>query len=194
MKSNNLSTWLFNPFIRIAGWKAFGIGIIIVCITVIIGHFSNTIYFGVLEVKAVSGFSLEKAFLSQAIGLFGTILFMYLACLKYSKDVRFQDILGTVTLSRYPFIFSSLAGFLTDPELGKEILKSVLDGTFNPVDYIGLFAVGFLMIVIIVWHVILLYNAFKVSSNIKGTLSVVLFIAVIILSEIFSFVLVYFIR
>ncbi len=178
---------LYNPFEWIAGWKAFGIGIIIVCATVIIGHFSNTYFIGV-QIKHIPNISLPMAFLLQAIGLCATIIIMYLISLISAKNVRFQDILGTVTLSRYPFLLAAFAGFLVRPQ----IIDSILEGTLTDVFSIIQFSIaGLIMMLILVWGVALLYNAFKVSTNIKGPKSVFLFILIFVLSEAFTMLAVY---
>ncbi|MCL2041163.1 MAG: hypothetical protein FWG84_03865 [Bacteroidales bacterium] len=39
--------WIWNPFEKIAGWRAFGIGIVILCLTTVLGYFSNTVFYGI---------------------------------------------------------------------------------------------------------------------------------------------------
>ena len=169
----------YNPFQWIAGWKSFGIGIVIVCVTVVIGHLGNTYFYG-LNVKNIHDISLPMAFLLQGIGLCSTVLLMYLVSIIATKNVRFQDILGTVTLARYPFFFAAFAGFL----IPATTLDNIINGT-KPETWalIQLSIASIIMVLVVILGVALLYHAFKVSTNIKGAKSVFLFILIMILSE-----------
>jgi len=195
MKNNN--SWyplLFNPFTKIAGWKAFVIGALIVITTVIIGSFFNISFWGVMDVKVTPGVPIAYSFLFQIIGLAGTVLFMYLLTLIFTRNVRFQDILGTVTLSRFPLIFVALAGFILSDRVldGQEMITSILNGTFSLTDYTDLFIFLFITMIFVIWSLILLYNALKISSGLNVTKTIVVLIITFFLSEIFSNVSIYF--
>ena len=183
---NNKWKMLYNPFEWIAGWKAFVIGIIIVCVTVVVGHLGSTYFYGI-QVKHIPDISLLTAFLLQVTGLGITTLIMYLVSVIAAKGVRFQDVLGTVTLARYPFLLAALAGFL----ITSETLDSILNGTkMETQAIIQLSVSGIIMMLVIILGVALLYNAFKVSTNIKGAKGVFLFILIMILSEIATILIV----
>ena len=184
---NNKWKLFYNPFEWIAGWKAFLIGIFIVCITVLVGHVGNTYFYGI-QIKHIPGISLLIAFLLQMTGLGITVLTMYLVSIIAAKGVRFQDILGTVTLARYPFLLAALAGFLITPKA----LNALLTETKIDTQALIQFGVsGIIMILVIILGVALLYNAFKVSTNIKGTKGIFLFILIMIVSEIATMIVVF---
>ena len=189
--------WIWNPFEKIAGWKAFGIGIVILCLTTVLGYFSNTVFYGI-SIKLVQSITWGKVFSLQALGLAITVAVMYLIALLSAKRVRFQDILGTVTLAKYPLILAVLMFWvwggrimsITDEllmSLKEELLTSdayKIVSEFSFYDYFVLTMFSLLSIVILVWTIALLFNAFKVSTNLKGAKSVLLFIAVILIAEI----------
>lgn len=190
---NSLWSLLVNPFTHIAGWKAFVLGIIIVCVTVLIGYFSNIYFPGALDVKVTTRVSLKSAYVFQMIGLASLVLVMYLSSLIFAKRTRFQDILGTVTLSRFPLFFTALSGFLVEEDCINNLAQLVLDRStaFNISDYVGFIIVMLLMIPVVIWQIALLYNAFKVSTGMKGGKCIVVFIGSVILAEIISIILIY---
>ena len=48
MKTNKNWSLLWNPFIRIAGWQAFGMGIVIVIISAVLASFGNLLFNGAI--------------------------------------------------------------------------------------------------------------------------------------------------
>ncbi len=165
--NSRLKSILLNPFMHTAGLKAFTIGIAIVAATAIVGYFSNTVFPGVISVK-ISAQTLGSAFLIQAVGLAATILYLYLSASVLTRNIRFSDFLGTVTLARYPFIFAAIPGFFVTVVSTDEILGSFSDGTFHLSDIGGLLTAGLIMMVFAVWSVVLLFNAYRTSSGLKG--------------------------
>ena len=190
MKKNN---WYFliNPFTKIAGWKAFGIGIVIVIATVLVGYLNGICFPGLISIKSVPDLTLGNAFLLQSVGLLSTVIIMYIAGLIFAKNVRFQDILGTTTLSRAPLLLLSPFGFMVEHIDPRAMLQSAMDGTFSLMDIKGMLVFGLLCMLFAVWVIALLYNAFRVSTNIKGGKSVGIFIAVILLSEVLANIALY---
>lgn len=182
----NRLKWLYNPFERIAGWKAFLIGGIIVCISVVIAYYGGQYYQGALNVKLIPEASLGFAFLSQGITLLCMTLLFFIAGSIFSKGVRFQDVLGTTTLARYPYIIPAFFGYFFDFDKMQDILPLLMSG--NVSEYAGylvsLTIIGLVMLVILVWYIALLWNAFRVSTDIKGAKGVVIFIIVLIMTDI----------
>jgi hypothetical protein len=188
---------IYNPFIKIAGWKAFVIGAVIVCATVITGYW-NDVYFTGIQMKMSEHLTLWVCFLIQAIALLSTVILMYVTSLFFAKQVRFQDILGTVTLSRYPYLFIALLMFYIGPRM-QSILEKITEVSFSTIeklnivisisDYIVLLIFAVLALIIIIWNIALLYNAFKVSTGIKGYKTAILLTGIIIASEIITFII-----
>jgi len=185
--------WIYNPFEKIAGWKAFGIGILILGIATVLGYFSNTVFFGISIKGAYSG-TLCQAISLQALGLAITVAVMYLVALLSAKHVRFQDILGTVTLAKYPLLLSVPIFWASNDkimEISNNLLSALQTNPYNVMnevsasDLVVLSVVALVSMAILVWTIALLFNAFKVSTNLKGVKCGLLFTAAIIISEIF---------
>ena len=187
--------WVYNPFEKVAGWKAFGIGLIILCITTVIGYFCNTVFYGI-SIKTVSTVTWGSAFFLQMSGLAIIVFVMWITALLFAKHVRFQDILGTVTLAKYPLVLAVIMSLIFSSrmtELTQKIMSVNIYEIINVItisDYVLLLVYSMLTLPIIVWEIVLLFNAFKVSCNLKGVKCGVLFAAILVISEIITNILV----
>jgi hypothetical protein len=182
---------LYNPFTRIAGWKAFAIGAVVVCATVLAGYYHNAYFTAVQMKKVVYHLSLWQCFLTQATGLLSLIALMYAASLFFVKRVRLQDIAGTVLLSRIPYLFIALLLFYLDPVLIQPLEEGLqehlpVEALLSASGYTLLLCFALFALLIFVWNIALLYHAFKVSTGIKGRKTAVLLTGIILLSEIIT--------
>ncbi len=179
---NNISEWLFNPFKRIAGYEAFFTGLFISLVTVVIGTFSGIAFDGVIDAHLGNDLTILKSFLYLVISVITLVLVMYFAGTFINTGFRFIDLLGTMTLARAPFLIIALAGFFAkSPEL-EEMIK-------NPViifHYTGFMVLIFLSLPILIWYIVLLYRAFKITTGANGTKLIAAFVVGLIVSEVLS--------
>lgn len=193
MKNNSFSALLLNPFARIAGWKAFFIGIMIVCVTVVVGYLANVHFPGALDAKVSPYITLKSAFLVQGIGLLSLVIVMFIVGLLFSKTVRFQDVLGTIVLSRYPMLLLALLGFVVDVSSLDSLMGVIFrQEPFVFSDFIGLAVFSLLSIPIIIWQLVLMYNAFSVSTGLKGGKGILLYVGAVFVAELVSLIAIYF--
>jgi hypothetical protein len=187
MKSKNIFSLLVNPFTRIAGWHAFGLGLIFIVLMGFIGASNGIAFDGVFDMHLFE-ISVQTSFLYLAIDLVSLVLVMWITGLLVSKNFRFIDILGTMTLAKAPFLILALGGyFATAPDLS-EIYKDpyvILQDT----PFVILLA---LSLPVMIWSITLMYNALKVSCNLKGSKLTVAFILALLISEIIAKVLIYY--
>jgi len=186
---SNKWKWVYNPFEKVAGWKAFGIGIVILSITTIVGYLGDTVFYGV-SVKVVPNITWTLAISLQALGLAVTVVVMYIAALLFAKHVRFQDILGTVTLSKYPLILMSFLSLAFGNKIASIDIDKFINNEVTFSDYNLLLAFGIISIILLVWSITLLFHAFKISTNLKGVKCGVLFAVIMLISEIITYVLI----
>ena len=178
---------MLNPFTRIAGWQAFGIGLVFVLITGITGTFSNVAFDGVIDMHLVQKLTVAQSFQFLTIDLISVVAIMTLTGFIISKGFRIIDILGTLTLSRAPLIIFAIAGFFTISPDKNEILKNPYI-IFQSVSFI---IVSILSIPVLIWNIILMFNALKISCGIKGNKLGIAFTIAILVSEIISKILIY---
>lgn len=194
----NKFTFLFNPFVRIAGWKAFGIGIVILIAATYIGTINGVCFPGVIDVKFTSGVHPVNAFVYQVIGLLSVMVVMYLAALVFARGTRLQDVIGTTTLAHYPYLFIALFGFLSNREVVGNIEEAAK--TLNMAELVSIFQDNIMLIVsalliipFSIWYIVLLYNAFSVSTGLKGGKAIAIYIGILFIAEIISIVSIVFI-
>lgn len=187
-----MKTWLFNPFERVAGWAALIAGLAILFLTALTAYYGNIHLDGVLDLHVTEGLTLTTCLLEGLINWLSLSAFIYLAGLIFSRSVfRLVDVLGTQALARVPFFFSCLVSLLCfnadilhyfeHAFLGRGEAVTITAGDM------ALFA-GMLLttLAMTVWAVMLMYRAYSVSCNVKGTKAVLSFIGALLFAEIFS--------
>jgi hypothetical protein len=183
-----MNSILFNPFRYIAGFKSLTTGVLILLATALIGYFSHTHFPDMISVKTGPGYPLTY-FVLQGISnwLVISIILYLMAIFASTSHVRLIDVFGTQALARFPYLAASFIGFSSSMEkFGKYILWTALktgeETTITSFEVGIAITLLILSLLLTIWLVTLMYNAFKVSANIKGAKSVVLFIAAFILA------------
>jgi hypothetical protein len=194
MNNQNLLRVLVNPFERIAGLKALIAGLIIIVITIIIGNNSGVHFDGVLDIHLNSQpIPLIQDFIMQGLSLATLILLIVIAGIIWSKSFRIIDIIGTTFLARFPFLFSSIVGyFLKSPNISSVSDIDALLSDANALHNLIILSLWGLITFfpIIIWYLIIQYNAYKVSLGISKKIAVLSCIAIIFIGEIISTVLI----
>jgi hypothetical protein len=179
---------IFNPFKYIAGVKSLAAGVFILLTTAAIGFFSNTHFPDLISVKTVPDFPLTYFILQGFSNWLVISIILYLIAIFASPSrIRIVDIFGTQALARFPYLIASFIGFSDSlDKFGKYLLwnafhtgEETIITTANIIIAVTLLIINLLLTI---WLVTLMYNAFKVSANIKGSKSVLLFIVAFILS------------
>ena len=188
MKSKEFFKLVFNPFSRIAGLEAFGLGLFFVVLMGIIGTFSHTIFDGVLDIHIVRDSTLANSFIMLGVDILALTLIMWIAGLIISRNIRFIDILGTMTLSKAPLLLASIAAFFTKvPDT-----NTIMHNPMVLLSSVSFIVVMILIIPITIWSIALMYNALKVSCGVKGGKLTAAFIIGLFVAEIVSKVAIYF--
>lgn len=183
---------LINPFYYIAGTKSMIIGLALIFITSLTGYYSNTFFPDILSVKTGAEVTFIVSLLFNFVNWLLISLLLYIASLLFSKSsIRFIDLFGTQALARSPYLLAAMLGFSKSiNRFGEYILWKYLSigepTHITPYEITIAIVLLTLTVIISIWMVTLMYNAFKVSSNIKGGKSVTIFIIVFILSLILS--------
>jgi hypothetical protein len=179
---------LFNPFRYIAGIKSLALGLTILLTTAIIGFFSHTHFPDLISVKNGADFPLSYFVVQSLVNWIVISLILYLfAVFSSHSRIRIIDIFGTQALARAPYLIASIIGFSgTLEKFGNYVLWTALKTGVETTISSGEVTVAILMIIfsllLTIWLVALMYNAFKVSANLKGTKSALLFIISFVLS------------
>lgn len=179
-----LKILLFKPFDRVAGSKALGIGLVFLLFSAIVAYYSHTHFDGALDIHYGTEPTLVWSFVETLVAWLSMGLIFYLTGLLFSKTkIRFIDALGTSALARAPLLLAALLGFM---------MPHTVEGfpIINAPFIIGIF----LNLVIVIWFIVLLFQAFKVSTNLKKNKLVLGFILSLLLAEALSLVSMYYLK
>lgn len=193
MKDNTLTSWLFTPFKFIAGSKALVIGILVLALLSIFGYLGN-VHFGGIIGPSIADSSSESPYILHACYQLSawismTLVFYITARIVSKTSVRLIDIAGTMAVSQAPFILVALLGLSPDvhPHVGdpntasiNEIMQAVKE------NIVMITMISIISILVMIWSIVLKYNAYSVSTNIKGVIGGVSFTIGIIICEILS--------
>jgi hypothetical protein len=174
---------LLNPFEKIAGWEAlfWGVGGLVVSavLTYLSGyHYHGLLHFGQAPNNAFWCFAAEQA----VVWLILSILFYIGGRILSKSKIRIVDVFGTMAFSLLPCILMNLWNLLpplqrlneldinamTPAQLmeNKEFMQTIFGALF-------LLLIG---LVFLIWALIWIYKALKISCNLKGAPLVILYI------------------
>lgn len=189
----SLKTILINPFEIIAGTKALLIGLGLILLTGVLGYFSNICFDGIIDMHFADN---KLTFLYHLTeGIINWVLasiILFLAGAIFSKTrYRLIDIFGTIALSRWPLsLLSFFSLFVAHQKVNNYILWKVTGKEPEVFVAIGeLIAFGFLVfliILVLIWMIKLMYNAYSISFNLKGQKAIFSFIVALFIAEIVS--------
>jgi len=167
---------LFNPFIRIAGARSLLLGWLLMLLTAVIAYFSYCHFDGVID--AHDGCAAPFwIFLAEPLLAWGVaVLVFYLAGIIVARSgVRLIDIAGTLALARWPMLVVAIACFIpvTAPRNLYDIQPSVI-------------MLGIVMLPFIIWMIALLYNAYSISTGVRGGKRIWSFIIALVIAEALS--------
>jgi hypothetical protein len=194
------TTLLFNPFVYIAGAPALGYGVAVIVVAGLLGFTSHTHFDGVLDMHSGSpapfAFFMAEGFIDW---LCLALVLLALGKLISKTAFRIIDVLGTQALARWPTILMVL---ITLPPAFQRYNHVLLEQVKqNPLqlppltpDAVYFFASAFLMLPLLVWMIVLMYNAYSVSCNVGGAKAVLTFITGLLLAEILSKLAIYALR
>lgn len=173
---------LTNPFERIAGLTAFLIGFMGVVLIALVAYVSGTHFVGLFNLHFAKDapfwvFAIEQ-FLSWGALVF--IAYPVAAVLSKSK-IRLIDFMGTFLLARLPLIFAPILRLF--PYFRSFDIFSV-----------EMFVIVGVYLFTLIWVIALLYNAYKISSNLKGNRLIFSFILSLVSAEIVVFLILYFLN
>lgn len=177
---------LINPFQKIAGFQALNWGLAGLIVSTVLStatgyHYHGLLHFGPAPNPAWWCFVAEHLI----IWLIPSILF-YGCTVCFSKShIRIIDVFGTVLFAQIPFVFMNLFTFIP------AVQKSMNIDTNIPLEQIARqpeFIIGSMILLIssifLILTLIWMYQALRVSGNLKGGKLVAIYIAGIILSDV----------
>lgn len=192
---------VYNPFTKIAGIWSLLLGLAIMLVTSVVAFYSHTRFDGVVDSHGGGDYAPYYLYIVDAlIAWLSVVIVFYPISLFVTKfRSRLVDVAGTLLLARTPFIFDALATFYLSKSgvnkfLEAIVLKTKVEYTVSTFDWMLFIGTILLLLLCTVWNIALNYNAFKVNTNLKGAKSAWIFILGMIIAEIISKVVFYYIN
>ncbi len=188
-----MKTLLFNPFKKYSEQQLLVFGFITAVAGVVFATLTNTHFDGVLDTHFGKQVSIKTAVLQSVINIVSIVVVFYPLGKWINSKTRLIDVFNISLIIKIPAYFmmplniNGWAYSKTEPLL--EAMVNPFNLQFTPETIVFLTISSILAILAFVWLIILLYNGFKVATNLKGTKHIIMFTIVIIASEIISKVL-----
>jgi hypothetical protein len=187
-----MKKYIFNPFTRIAGIKAFLLGVLAVVITAVICFFSHAHFDGAIDSHFGAEANMMQYFKEGFVDLASIIIVFYLLGLIIAGSrFRFIDMAGTMAFARIPLILTPLFALILPHErfinyMLYTFLKQGQPVTVNTMDIIGFVITTLITILMVIWMIALMWNAFSICMNSKKPKIIVAFIVGLLLAEVIS--------
>jgi len=181
-----MKTWLFNPFKYLAGNKALWLGIVAIAITGMVCLAEKLHMDGVIDIHGPKETPTYFYFTEPVIDWLCLVIPLYIFGRILSVSaIRFIDVAGTGALARYPMFFVVLLTMLMPKQIydPKYLMNAIQT---NPALLAQVVMVAFLIIPFVVWTVALMYNAYSISTNLKGQKATWSFVVSILIAEVIS--------
>lgn len=179
---------LLNPFVYLAGGKSLAYGVGLILLTSVSGYLCNIHFPDLLSVKYFEGVSFGLVLGESLVNWIVISSFLYLAALLFSKSsVRIIDIFGTQAIARAPYLLAALTGLPDTVKLFSDYILWEYLKIGEPVS-LSLFGVVLAVLIILfvlllsVWMFVLMFNAYRVSANLRGGVAGWSFTGVVLVS------------
>lgn len=161
---NNISTWMFNPFTYLANNKILRVGLLILLLHIPAGYFLDARFDGALDMHIGTVESLWQPIIDILIAWPALFLSLYLLALGFKSSIRLLDIAGATAVARAPILIAVIPAKLADP--GVREVNELLN--LQGPDLWILIAGSIIALLFFIWFIVLLFNAYKINSDLKG--------------------------
>ncbi|HMB98973.1 MAG TPA: hypothetical protein VKM36_10850 [Balneolaceae bacterium] len=183
---NNIFIWLVNPFRFWGGSKLLTAGILVLLLHIPVGYFFGARFDGAIDMHISFDVSLLQVTTDVIIAWLSMALSFFVVAKLLNAPARFIDVAGATAVARIPLLLSVFPGYLFVPNAAtvEEILA--LEGS----DLYLLVAGSVILMVFVIWFFIVLFNAFKINTNLKRWKLATGFLLGVIVAEIVSLLLI----
>ncbi|TVR79822.1 MAG: hypothetical protein EA409_08830 [Saprospirales bacterium] len=191
IEDNNIH-YFWNPFDRIAGITAIAWGVIFLVFGSFTAWLGTARYPGLISMQYVESVHWLDGFLDQLVSLaIAVIVFAVAAFIAGARRFRIVDLVGTFMVAKAPLLILPIFNFNGWMyKKSMELTEVALEGEALPDlwDTIILILLSILLIFFLIWTIVLLFHAYRVSTNLKGLPSFVSFILAMVVTLIASYI------
>ena len=187
-----LTRWLFNPFVRIAGWGSLAAGLAGIFLAGIAAAAAGIRFDGLLDLHIVGNVPTHVPIVEGLINWISIVVVSALIAKLFGggSSVRLLDVAGTLALARAPLVLA--ASICTIPWIRDSFSYSaaLVEGDLASL-VPGMLVGALVLLACAVWTIALMWNAFSLTGNMKDVRGAVFFVAALAVGELLSKLLVY---
>lgn len=179
-----------NPFLKFSEKQLFSIGISAAIAGSLIASYFGITYDGVIDVHSYPGITFVGSVKENLTSILLVAVLLFLLGKLINPKTRFIDLLNAAFLFRIPFYISALLSSV--PAMKRvegELLKNInsLDKiNIPPLDLTVLLVISILLIALLIYAILLLFNGFKTATNAKKPAHYLCFAIAVLIAEILS--------
>ena len=165
-----IGTWLLRPFEKIAGWPALSWGVTGMAVSTVLSYYSGYHYHGLMHFgPAPNDAWWVYAVEHLVVWLVPALLFWLGGLILSGSRIRPIDVFGTVAFAQLPLLGMNAFNFLPAMQRLKafDINLPVIE-TMEMDRFASDLFLMMLGFIFFVWMLIWMFNALKVSCNLKG--------------------------
>jgi len=183
---------LFNPFATQPDNKLLVAGLLSVVTGSILGWLFNARFDGVLDLHFVPETLWWHPFADNAINVFSAVTLLFIAGKIINRKTRITDVLSVVLLARTPLYLYTFANINSYTYNATEVLLQAKDNIYalSPTLLIIQLVSALVVLALVFWYMALLYNGFRVATNLKKGSQIAGYIATVLIAEILSKILI----
>ena len=178
--SNSLVTWLFNPFYYWGGSKLFWIGACVILLHFPLAYLFDVRFAGAIDIH-VTGIQPAwfTIFSDVSVAWISMSLCLFASAKIFNSPIRLIDIAGAVGLARLPILLAIFPAIFFAPDTTdiEELMN--IHGS----ELAWLITGAIIVLLFLIWFFILLFNAYKINSNLKGWKLGAGFVSAVIVAE-----------
>jgi len=181
---------LFKPFEKYSEKTLLLVGSIFTVIGSFLAYNFSFRFDGVIDLHIAPNVLFYQTLLDNLINISCLVLFLYISAKYINRKTRLIDILTTAIVARIPLYI--LPVFNINGVVGKateDIIQYANPELIDQIPFSNLFLIvvfAIISILFLAWYVALLFNGFKVASNAKGIVPIILFSISLLFAEILS--------
>ena len=195
---------IFNPFVKYPEKALLALGLLFVIAGSFMGYFFNARYDGVLDTHFVPFMAPVQPFIDIVINTVSLFIVFFAFGKIINPKTRPIDILNVSLIAPGPYYLLPLfnignlimnSTLSLERAMGTDINTKPSPDIFKQIsttEIVSILVFALIGLAFLVWFVVLLYNGFKTATNLKTTGHKVLFAFGILLAEVLSKIILYF--
>ncbi|MDR2229270.1 MAG: YIP1 family protein [Flavobacteriaceae bacterium] len=174
---------LFNPFEKYSDYKLLLFGILFFILTPFVSYYTQNRMTSFMRFdRPEEVLTLKSSFLYCSVSIASIILILYLIAIVFNKRSRFIDITNTILVSNAINIPALLLTHLID--VNKAFSSEGINENFYQyiINLLFIIVTTAIVIALVVYSIVLFFNGFKTTTNIKKWPQIVLFVFIFFVS------------